>query len=400
MLLILRLGIAGQSGPPTVRTILLSDVAEQNWTAAMRIINDFHMAADSDLQSDSDLFGAVVLTLIRSGKEAQAHALMDAQHGGLSPAARFKVGTVLAGAGQFRAAIDLLQEMPASDRDEAFYFNLALAQSHAGLHDEARANFFHAIDAQPNYVEAYLHIGLDYAQTGRQTYAVPWLLRASQLQPERADISYALFDLLTALGYTETVSKLLPAALARNPRSALLQTSQAELALANGDVPGARTAFDRVLARQPDCVEALIGRARVAALESDEQAARTLLERARFRSPLSPANAALAHLESSAGHYSEAIPHFRAACAVYCSPTVRTEYAHTLFELGDSSAALNILTTLTASDNTAAVHQLLVRVYRSLGRRTDADHENQILQDLHQRSDEALRFVAPKDYIQ
>src|SRR6185312_9176973 len=113
--------------------------------------------------------------------------------------------------------------------DEAVEFNLGLVYSHLRRFERARKHYFSAIDRNPNYVEAYFHVGLDYAASGEARRAIPWLLRAHESSPERADISYALAEQLIGLEYFQTAEQVVTAALQRTPTDALVQTAEGDV---------------------------------------------------------------------------------------------------------------------------------------------------------------------------
>ena len=162
----------------------------------------------------------------------------------------FSLATLFAKQEMYPEAAKYFSEIPEADADAAVYFNLGLALSHCRRYDEARKNFFLAIDHDPQNTEAYFRVGVDYAASGQARLAVPWLLRMHEMKPERRDVIFALAEQWLNLGYTSSAKQLfagLSQALRSNPlvecAEADVWRSAGEASKAEGLLPaGARQA--------------------------------------------------------------------------------------------------------------------------------------------------------------
>ena len=119
--------------------------------------------------------------------------------------------------GEYQRAIKYFRQIPSESADDAVYFNIGLAYSHLHQFEEARKLYFQAIDQHPQYVEAYFRVGLDLAASGDSRKAIPWLFRAREFAPGRADIAYALTEQLVSLQYLDTARQIATEALETSP---------------------------------------------------------------------------------------------------------------------------------------------------------------------------------------
>jgi tetratricopeptide (TPR) repeat protein len=314
----------------------------------------------------------------------------------------FSLALQLAKQEQYRSAADCLEKIPAANADDAVYFNKGLAYSHMKEWTKARESYFRAIDLHTGHVDAYFHVGLDYASSGEPRKAVPWLLRAHELDPERSDVDYVLCEQLIELKYFESAAQILQDALARNAQQPLLQAAQGDLALRKGDNAGARAAYNEALQQQPALVPAIVGLARCDQAEGNNEAAMARLREASRSHPEDPTiNGQLGALEMHDGNWAAASEHLQRAWAVdQSNANVALEWARVLRHTGKPSEAIHVLKTIApALEDTTDLHLELAQNYAALHRPLDAEAERKLVSRLQPGANTTLRFEDPQTYV-
>lgn len=314
----------------------------------------------------------------------------------------FTLGTLLAQRGMYAKAVEYLRKIPDAEADEAAYFNLGLAYSHLKQFENARRSYFRAIDKQPNHVEAYFRVGLDYAATGDSRKAVPWLFRARELNGDRPDIAYSLAEQLLALRYFKTAGEVVGAGLEKNPHDPLLTVASGDVDQKMQNRASAAAKYKEALERQPGLVAALVGLARVAAEEGKEDEAQKYLLEALKIEPANPlANGELGVILLHREDWDSAIAHLKIAWDEDRSnASFGLELARALRHAGRYPDALRLLKTIQpATDDSTPLHLELAQVYSKMHRLSDAQTEREIVARLEERSHDGLRFETPQVYV-
>ncbi len=386
---------------PVVKKFLIGAYVETGvWQKAAALFNE--IGGKNAASGDPIVLLWYAQTLIETGQVDRLERDLPADTHGLSSPLLFSVGTLLAQKGMYRSAVGYLEQIPESDADDAVYFNEGLAYSHLQQFEKARVCYFRAIDKHPHHVDAYFRNGLDYSAAGDRRKALPWLLRAYQWAPGRADISYALVEQLIDLGYFDTASRVLSDSRHGGKDDLLLTTAEGDLKQATDDAHSAETAYRSVIARQPHFVAALVGLARLKISASNDDEARSLLLRALSSDANDPgANAELGMLESRQRNWAAAQKHLREAWSRDKSrSSVAVELARVERHLNDPSAALKTITAIgPATQQTSAYHLELAEIYVQLHRPEDAQAQRKIVSDLQLAAHSELHFDEPKVYV-
>ena len=299
----------------------------------------------------------------------------------------------------YAKAVNYLNKIPKEAADDAVYFNLGLACSHLGEFNEARQNYFFAIDKHPEHVEAYFRIGLDYGAAGDGRKGIPWLFRARQLAPTRVDIRYALVQQLIQLSYFDTAEQILSQTSSEDP---LLLVAVADLKQAKGDAEGALNEYRRILVQQPAYPPALIGLARAEiALAKNAEAHSTLLAALANDPGNVAAQGELGVLESQQGSWDSALQHLRGAWAQdRSSSKIGLALSRTELHLDHPGEALKVLEAMgPVMQRSPAYHLELARVYDRLSQADEAQQQRKVVAQLQAEAQEGLHFDAPKTYI-
>lgn len=204
--------------------------------------------------------------------------------------------------------------VPAEAADDALYFNLGLCYSHLQQFDKARHSYFAAIDKHADHVDAYLHIGLDYAASGKIRMGVPWIYKAQSLAPGRSDIAYALAGQLIALEYFDSAKEVLAKTCESRPRDPLLVVAEGDLKRAQGDAARAVSSYQKALTENPRLPATLVGLARTDLETGKEAEARSLLNTALTHDPQDPVvNGEIGLLEAHTGKWDAAVQYLERA---------------------------------------------------------------------------------------
>src|ERR1700722_17897770 len=118
---------------------------------------------DPQLVNDPKLVLWYAQALLETNQPTRLTTFLATHQWSPSPPLLFSLGTLFAKHGDYRQSVRCFQQIPPDVADDAVYFNLGLAFSHLRQFDYARKSYFQAIDHHPGHIEAYLHVGLDFA---------------------------------------------------------------------------------------------------------------------------------------------------------------------------------------------------------------------------------------------
>jgi tetratricopeptide (TPR) repeat protein len=342
-------------------------------------------------------------TLIETKQFGRLDSDISPEQTGMAPALLFSLGTLFAEHGMYERAVRYFRQIPTEEVDDAVYFNLGLAYSHLHSFEEARRDFFRAIDKHPEHVEAYFRIGLDYSAAGQGRMAAPWLFRAKELAPNRPDISYALAEQLLQLKYFESARKIVTEALAISSADPILLVASADIEQQEGQSAAAVDNYKKALNEQPKLVAALVGLAQVFVSQGNVEQGRQYLQEALSIEPNNPsANGELGLLEAQRDDWASALPRLSKAWgADRSNTTVGLRLAQALRHTGRSSEALQILNSQQSSmEESSAFHLELAQVYTQLHRPADARKQRDVVAKMELQSQDSLRFDSPTTYVQ
>ncbi|MBV8866012.1 MAG: tetratricopeptide repeat protein [Acidobacteriaceae bacterium] len=375
----------------------------ENWRRAADLFRQIGAETNpAALQQEPVLVLWFAQTMIGTNQSNRIDFLLSPQQKLMSPSLLFSLGTLFAQHQMYQRAIEYLRKVPPESADDALYFNLGLCYSHLQKLDEARRCYFEAVDKHPEHVDAYLHVGLDYAASGDTRMAIPWLFRAHALGATRADISYALAEQLIRLEYFNTAKELLVQAKGSNSREALLVVADGDLKRAQNDTAGAMDSYQKALAEQPGLTPALVGVARLNISQGKDGEARKFLSAALARNPADPiANGELGLLDAHEGNWESALLHLQQAWAEDRSnPEIAFELARTYRHKDRPLESLQLLTSLNpAMRESSTFHFELAQLYAQLHRTEDAKAERDAFSRAQTTAHDALHFENPHTYV-
>lgn len=340
--------------------------------------------------------------LIETNRAELLHRLLPPDQHAMPPPVLFSLGTLLAQHRYYQQAITYLQCIPEQSADEAVYFNLGLAYSHVQKIEKARQNYFKAIDRRPQHIEAYFHIGLDYASAGNPRFAIPWLMQAHTFAPKRPDITYALVEQLIALDYGDTAQEILNGAGQTSASNPLLLVADGDLKQRQGKTDTAIGLYQRALGIKADLAPALVAMARAEAAQGKLQDAEARLRQVTSADPSNiPALAQLGLLEARQERWDSAVQLLnRAWSEDRSNPEIALALARAYRRLGRPADALATLTSVKAGQQDSAVfHIELAQTFHQLHREPDARVERNVASRLETQSHSALHFENPKTYV-
>lgn len=321
----------------------------------------------------------------------------------LSPPLLFSLAGLYARAQRYPQVVSLLTQIPPAQADQAVYFNLGLANSHLHRFNDARHSYFAAIDKHPGYADAYLRVGIDYAESNQPRFALPWLYRARQLSPDPVKVDYPLTQQLIRLRYFDSAAAILSRDLAASPDQPLLVTATGDLALARGNYTKARDLYGKALTSTPALPPALLGLARCAKAEGKNDEARKYFQQvlaADHNNPL--ANGELGIIELSDGNPKSAVEYLeRAWQDGNASVAVGVALSRLYRQWNQPMRSLNRLEKVEPQQsNSIDLHLELSRVYAALHRPREAQTELGKVKDLQSQKTASLQFEDPGTYVQ
>lgn len=376
-------------------------VTTGEWRKAADLFNRTGIADGPSLLKDPLVALWFAQTFIEVQQPERIDRVLAPEVANMPPTLLFSLGTLLAKHALYARAITYLERIPAEKADDAVYFNLGLAYSHLQRFQEARGYYFLAIDVKPSHIEAYFHVGLDYAAAGDQRKAIPWLVHAHDSAPTRADIAYALAEQLIQLEYFDTAEDVLRKALEVHA-SPLILAAMGDEKMAEGNVPAALNRYNQALKESPKMPAALIGCARAYVSKGKESEARSLLQQA---VSVDPQNAAalgeLGLLEGQHEEWTAAFEHLnRAWSADRSNLKVALQLARTLQHLNRAEEAVQLLLSLPpAAQRLSVFHIELAQLYSGLHRISDAEVERAASQKVLEQNTESIHFDSPKTYV-
>jgi len=386
---------------PTVKKYLIGACVQVgDWQYAAALFNQIGRAG-SDFR-DPIMVLWFAQTLIETKQLGRLDQEISAEQVGMPSPLLFSLGTLFAKHEMYQRAVRFLRRIPAEDADDAVYFNLGLAYSHLHLLDEARRNYFLAIDKHPEHVEAYFRVGLDYSAAGDGAKAVPWLYRARDLAPRRPDISYALAEQLLQLKYSASAEKIVAQAIETSPGNPILLVASADIEQQKGHSAAAISNYKKALAQQPKLIAALVGLAQLATAQGKDEESRKYLREALAIDPNSPSpNGELGLLEARHEDWVSALPGLKKAWeADRSNKTVGLQLARALRHTRRAPEALQVLTSLQPlMSDSPALHLELAQLYGQLHRPEDAREERDVVAKLEAQTQDAIRFDNPTTYV-
>jgi tetratricopeptide (TPR) repeat protein len=396
---------AASTALETARPLCSQQAQFQRFGTLIKALQGGDAEAQALLEHDPPFFLFYAGTLLEGGQIKHLNNIVSTNAAALSPPLLFSLAGLYARNRQYQQTIALLKRIPAQQADEAVCFNLGLAYSLTRQFAEARRNYFAAIDKHPEYAEAYLRIGIDYAEVGQPRWALPWLYRARELSPDRSKVDYPLAQQLIRLRYLDTAGEILSADLQSHPNEPMLLIAQGDLELARGDNAKARDAYQKSLAAAPGTAPALLGLARCDIAEANSEEAQKYLQQILAADPNNPAaNAELGAVELSDNNQSSAMLHLDHAWSTDPSKSntaVGVPLARLLRQSNQPARALAVLERLDPAGNQSVeLHLELARVYQALHRVEQARSEQQLVKSLQTQSATALHFDDPKTYVQ
>ena len=341
-------------------------------------------------------------TLIEMKQLTRLDRDLSPEHAGMPSALLFSLGTLFAQHDMYARAVEYLRHIAAADADDAVYFNLGLCYSHLQKFSAAREAYFRSIDKHPGHIDAYFHVGLDYGSTGQGRMATPWLLRAYEWAPRRADIAYALAEQLIQLQYFDTAQETLAKALEASRSDSLLLVADGDLKQAKGNADAALQEYQQALAHQPDFAPALVSLARAEAAQGKDREAQAALRSALSANPNDmAATGELGLIEAKLGADEAALGHLKAAWGQNQTDVkIALELSRVYRRLGQPAEALHVLAPLQpVAQDSPALHLELAQVYRQLQKATEAEAERKRVTQLQAQAQGALHFESPGTYV-
>ncbi len=375
-------------------------VETKSWSKAASLFDELGEKLSS--ASDPILVVWFATTMIETGQARRLDRDLPPGNKAMSPQLLFSLGTLFAQHSLYAKAIDYLREIPKEYADDAVYFNLGLACSHLQRYDEARRNYFAAIDRHPEHAEAYFRVGLDYAASGDPRKALPWLFRAQQFAPSRADVVYALSEQLMLLEYFDTAQEILTRARGEYPSNLLLAVAAADLKEAKGDAESASEEYRRILVEQPEYSPALIGLARADIAKGQNAEARSSLTSVLSRDADDAlANGELGMLEARENSWAAASTHLdRSWARDKSNVTIALALSRAKRGLNRPADALSVLRAVPSSmQQSSEYHLELSQTYNQLHNVTQAKTEREIAARWRANAQEGLHFDPPKSYF-
>lgn len=353
------------------------------------------------VQRSPQLQAAMVHCLLQAGKMAQVTALLPGPGLRVPAALRFTLASELASAGQTRLALAQLKQIGAAESDAAVDFNRGMLESRLGEFEQARRDYFAAIDHRPGNAMAYFHIGMDYADAGNRAFAIAWLMKAHQMAPADPEVATGLVESLIQANYFDTAAHIL-AGFTGAAASPLTTLADGDLLLAKKQYADAAKQYEQALQSAPQLTAAAVGHARAEASLGQVDAAQKELEAALQAHPQDPLiEAELGHLELGAHELQSALKHLNDARKAHPREArLGFDDARALLLSGKPEAALAVLRSLSGEEANAQYHLELSQVYRALHRLADMQTELAHMRRINQRQQEDLHFVPPSTYIQ
>jgi tetratricopeptide (TPR) repeat protein len=191
---------SNQAATANLATISLQ---QKNYSQAIK----YYELARSLRPDDPETLLGLTAAYFSAGDSPKALATAEGLSG-LSAAVapiHFSLGLLLAENHAYRQAVGEF-ERAAKEGPPApeLLLNLGQARSHLGEFGEAKANYFKAIELNPEDATPYVRIGADYLVQNQGPHAIAWLMRAARMDPQRPETPYLLGTALVNEQYYET----------------------------------------------------------------------------------------------------------------------------------------------------------------------------------------------------
>ncbi len=370
---------------------------------------DFQAAADSfrrshiERSSDPALLFAAVEAFLRAQDRAQAN-VVAARLLSLAPTdvrVHFSLGLLMAQAGQYKAATENFLAIPQGQRDYAAWFNLGQAYAHLNDFESAQRSFFRAIDLDHSDADVYTAVGLNYVASHQTQKALPWLMRAHDMAPDRLEIALPLVSALVQTQYCQTALNLIDQAQKRNPSDERLDVLRGDALFKLGDLDKALANYQEAEIVEPRDPTPHVAASRVLEALNRPPEAQAELQRAlRLDSKDPEANAEMGHQLINRANYNEAVSYLIAAqSALSNEAQINYDLARAYFAQGKLSEAESLLQALVRSDpDNSRYHFQLARVYKKAGKAEAAESEQNRCMELERESRAMMKLVPPTTY--
>jgi tetratricopeptide (TPR) repeat protein len=343
-------------------------------------------------------------TLFNSGNDAAATALVEAysrQHKS-DPAARFTAGLLLARAGEFdRAAAEFRATAGLRPNYEAYY-NLGLCDSHLHNWQDARSDYFQAINQKQDAYEPNVRLALDYLAQKKDYLAIPWLLKAQSMKPGDQTVMYLLGDAWTHEGYLESAVSILTELAKLRPTDARSHAMLGDAYAKMQRFAEAQSEYNRAIELAPRVAELHYELGQIETKLSLSAEAEASFRKSLDLDPNLPrAWAALGEAVMNAGRWDEALPYLQRSLKLNPDDAdARFDLSKVFIQKKNYVAAESILKKLTMDDPTDSRFAYeLSRVYQGRGQKELAAAELQRFQQLNKDSLGVERVQHPLKYI-
>jgi tetratricopeptide (TPR) repeat protein len=224
---------------------------------------------------------------------------------------------------RYEAAVDNFRNAIAAEPpDYTIHFNLALAYSLLGKHDEAITEYKKTLEMKPDLYQADLNLGISLLRVNRGTEAVACLTAAAAQKPKEYRPNYYLGTALLAAADYAKAEQAYTAALAIDPKSPDAELGLAHALAKQNRVADAAPHFRKVAELNPAYRDSLLELASLYEAQKSSEEAIAIYQ----QFPDNPgAQERLGELLLTSGKPADAIGHFEAAIAK--SPTTANRAA-------------------------------------------------------------------------
>lgn len=230
---------------------------------------------------------------------------------------------------------------------KARYLEQADRSFQGGKYDEAEINYKNVLKIDGQDPQAFSRLALIYAEQGRIGLAIPFVLKARELQPDNLDLRLKIAQLNLLIGNLKDAQTEADYVLGHRP-----QDSEAPLLLAaSTNKPKDIANLHKRLEALPVGAPVLTALALLEARQGNLKAAEPLLQQALSLNPkFAPAHSALGHLYLMQNNKSQAIESFRLG-AENSPPrsALRIQYAQFMIQTGDLAGGKKYLEEMTRS---------------------------------------------------
>jgi len=156
-------------------------------------------------------------------------------------------------AGEFQQAINLLDPLAGSaSRDPRIRYARAVALLSTGQYRQAGTDLAFTVVLDPEFLQAYRHLGYVLLSMGKEEAAIKVLKKALDLDPAFVDAWCVLADVYMDLGENDNALEALDKALELQPRNTEVHCKLAMYYLSRGDIKGLRSEYELLKEMEPD----------------------------------------------------------------------------------------------------------------------------------------------------